>query len=299
VTNVVINVPDETQISPRTPEYLDLGESGAGPQDWSLAQDMSPLPLTSPADIAIDLHVDDYPRHQNLLGETIINRTLELEKVIVAGLEVLFRDRQPTTTCQAIPSPCRLPNPRMSCIQFSQVKILLACTENARSMGFLVRDDDTILQTIAPSPFYRHVTPADDPNKLLAAVTRPSTPVHLKPTLPQLLYPHPAFMDLIPIPVFRARAITLAATQPQFFDVWELKKDIIVEDGLVFWSSMSSGVSSGGQGQPWDMRSWEAAPWFLRKWRTLVDGEEGEVWKQSLWWQRARGEVEDRGSIGI
>ena len=63
LTNVVINVPGETQISPRTPEYLDLGESGAGPQDWSLAQDMSPLPLTSPADIAIDLHVDDYPRH--------------------------------------------------------------------------------------------------------------------------------------------------------------------------------------------------------------------------------------------
>jgi hypothetical protein len=121
--------------------------------------------------------------------------------------------------------------------------------------------------------------------------------MHLKPTLPQLLYPHPAFMDLIPMPAFRARAITLAATRPQLFDIWELKRDMIVEDGLVLWSSISSGASSGeigeGQGQPWDKRSWEAAPWFLRKWRVLFDGEEGEVWKQSLWWRRARGEVED------
>jgi hypothetical protein len=87
MTNEVTNVPDETEISPRAPEFLDLGESSAGPRDWSLTQDMSPLPLTSPADIAIDLHLDDHLRHQNVLDETIANRTLELERVVAAGLE--------------------------------------------------------------------------------------------------------------------------------------------------------------------------------------------------------------------
>jgi hypothetical protein len=94
------------------------------------------------------------------------------------------------------------------------------------------------------------------------------------------------------MPVFRARAITLAATRPHLVNMTELKKDMVVEDGLVLWSPTSSSVSShqrDGRGQPWDIRSWEAAPWFLRKWRMLVDGE-GEVWKQSLWWQTARGE---------
>ena len=297
-SNRTITVPDQHELPPRALEFLAPEDSSAAARDWSPPHDLSPSSLTLLSDIATELRSDDYLSHKNVQDETITIGGFGLERIIAAGVEVLLCGRQPATTFQSISSPSRLPDPGRNCIQFSQTKILQACFQNAQSMGFHVQDV-IMPQCIQTSPFYRPLTPADDPKKLLAAVTNPSTPAHLKPTLPQLLYPHPAFMDLIPIPVFRARAITLAATQPQFFDVWELKKDIIVEDGLVFWGSMSSGVSSGGQGQPWDMRSWEAAPWFLRKWRTLVDGEEGEVWKQSLWWQRARGEVEDRGSIGI
>ena len=287
-SNETVIFRDENEMFPSAPEFLDPRDLSDTAQGWSPTQDMSLLSLTPPLDMATELHSDDLHYHQNLVDETITNEGFGLERVIAAGLEVLLCGRQPEATSQTISSPCRLPNPRMNSIQFSQTKIFLACIQNAQSMGFLVQDA-IMPQCLATSPFHRTVTPADDPKKLLAVLTTSSTPVHLKPTLPQVLYPHPAFMDLIPIPVFRARAITLAATQPQLFDIWELKKDIFVEDGLVHWSSRSSGASSGGeQGQPWDMRSWEAAPWFLRKWRMLIDGEEGELWKQSLWWQRAR-----------
>lgn len=62
-------------------------------------------------------------------------------------------------------------------------------------------------------------------------------------------------MDLIPIPVLRERAITVAATSPQCFDIWELKKDIVLDDGLVHWSSAGSHRTSRCHDVPWDMRS--------------------------------------------
>ncbi|KFY46545.1 hypothetical protein V495_02398 [Pseudogymnoascus sp. VKM F-4514 (FW-929)] len=184
------------------------------------------------------------------------------------GLEALLHG---TSLSQKIASASRLPSPRLNCIQFYQTTFLTATIHNARSMGFIVEEESvTMSQCLGSSPFFRPVTPADDPKKLLAAITRPSTPAHLRPTLEQVLYPHPGFMDLIPIPAFRARAITLAAARPQAFDLWDLKKDMVLEEGLVPWSSIGgnprSGRMRGGQGQPWDMRSWEAAPWFLRKW---------------------------------
>jgi hypothetical protein len=49
----------------------------------------------------------------------------------------------------------------------------------------------------------------------------------------------------------------------------ELKKDMF-QDGLACWSN-NGGGKEGGMGQPWDMRSWEAAEWFVRKWSGLVD----------------------------
>lgn len=199
-------------------------------------------------------------------------------------------------------SAFHLPNPRMNCIQFARTNFVLACIHNARSMGFLVDPNNIgtmITQCLASSPFYRPVKPCDDPKEFRATVTKPSTPNHLRPTLSQVLYPHLAFMDFIPIPTLRTRAITLAAIRPQCFDMWKLKKDMALEEGLVHWSSTGSRRMGEGQGVPWDMRSWEAAPWFLRKWRLLLDGKDGEMWKQSLWWQRVRGEGDDKISSAI
>ena len=238
-----------------------------------------------PLDTAVEAYYDNNYMYLNELDTTVDHGP---------GLEALLHG---TSLSQKLVSASRLPSPRLNCIQFYQTTFLMATIHNARSMGFIVEEEDvTMSHCLGSSPFYRPVTPADDPRKLLEAITRPLTPAHLRPTLAQVLYPHPAFMDLIPIPAFRARAITLAATRPQAFGLWDLKKDMVLEEGLVPWSSVGSSPRSarvrGGKGQPWDMRSWEAAPWFLRKWRMLVDGEEGELWNQSLWWQRARGEIE-------
>jgi len=93
---------------------------------------------------------------------------------------------------------------------------------------------------------------------------QPILPAHLQPTLPQILFPHHAYLDLIPFPVLRARAITLAATRPQLFHPMDLKKDIM-QDGLVHLSS-----EGNGNGKSWDMRYWKMEPLFLKKWRMLV-----------------------------
>ena len=140
------------------------------------------------------------------------------------------------------------------------------------------------------------IAPTDDLKKILQDVTGPTTPAHLRPTLPQILYPHPAFLDLIPMSTFRARVITLLATHPHIIDMMDLKKDLAFKNGICYWTNSSNqyndtAAAQAAHGQPWDVRSWEVAPWFLRKWRVLFGGEEGDIWKQSQWWQRARGEL--------
>jgi hypothetical protein len=43
-------------------------------------------------------------------------------------------------------------------------------------------------------------------------------------------------------------------------------------------------------GNLWDVRSWEAKVWFLKKYWWLLGGEEGELVRQSEWWRSVRGE---------
>lgn len=180
-----------------------------------------------------------------------------------------------------------LPDPWRNNIQFTKTTIFNAFLTIALSLGFNLRDlvDANCLSTATQSPFYRPTTPQDDPRALLAAARLPFAPSNLQPTLPQILIPHHPFLDLIPFPALRASAVTLAAAMPHAFSMTELKKDVYIHGALVCWV----GAQSGGTGQPWDTRSWEAAPWFLRKWRLLLDGENGDIWKSSKWWREARG----------
>lgn len=175
-------------------------------------------------------------------------------------------------------------------LEFPQVSLLRICLSNARCLGINI---DTLFGWNCMSlcsPFYRPTTTTeDDPKALLAAVSSPSIPKNLQPTLPQVLFPHHPILDLIPFPGLRACAITLAATSPPLLSPLELKKDIIF-GGLVCW-----GTKKNPGGQPWDMRSWEAAPWFLEKWRLLVDGRDGELSRQSTWWRGMRGGFNSSG----
>lgn len=181
-----------------------------------------------------------------------------------------------------------LADPYQNAISFSQVTILNICALNAKCLGMAPEDfiSDNCLSLC--SPFYRPATASDDPTALLATVSKPYIPKFLQPTLSQILFPHHPIFDLIPIPAFRERAIMLATTSPALLNSLELKRDIMC-GGLVCWGTRY-GSSHGGNGQPWDVRSWEAAPWFLEKWRLLVGGKDGDLWKQSVWWRNLRGE---------
>lgn len=172
-----------------------------------------------------------------------------------------------------------LADPIINALQFTPATAFKAALENALILHV---DLATIRTPACSSPFYRPVAPQDDPQSLLASVSHPEIPAHLQPTLAQVLYPHHPFLDLLPFPLLRANAITMWTLMPHVFDLADFKNDIIFNGALVCWTSNSSF-------HPWDMRSWEAAPWFLEKWRMLLDGECGEIWQQSSWWWNMRG----------
>lgn len=204
---------------------------------------------------------------------------ISIEDVLVTGVQVLLFNGSSPTSIQDPPmsatttSP-RLPSPYANTLQINRTRTLSACLRNALSIG-LLPSDVTKPFCIGPSLFYRPHSPSDDPVALLAAASKPGIPIHLQPTLPQVLYQHPAFLDLIPLPGFRTKIILAGANRGwgamglERFDVFELKKDMF-QDGLA-WGGKDSCGRRDAQGQPWDMRSWEAAEWFVKKWRGLLD----------------------------
>lgn len=211
---------------------------------------------------------DEY-HGQGLSKNEFGNQGLELESFFHPELSIVSgaqAQTQMNSMYLAIPSllpDFYKPYPRRSklspSIAYMHVAILLGITLHDLANGK------------HSSPFYRQTTAEDDPKALLAAAAIPSLPAHLQPTLPQILFPHNPNLDLLPFPLLRARAITLAATTPQLVNLKELKMDIL-RDGLVCWHS--SNDDDNGTGQPWDIHSWEAASWFKKKWRMLFDEED-------------------------
>ncbi|CAH0027712.1 unnamed protein product [Clonostachys rhizophaga] len=174
-----------------------------------------------------------------------------------------------------------MPDPRANTQEFLETTICSAILHNGLSLGF---DLETIADCSIEcmSPFYRPTTPQDDPVALLASAISHlavEPPVYLRPTLAQVLIPHHASLDLIPLPNLRDRAIMLSAAMPTVFNIWELKVDIYERGGL--------GVSKGnGRGwranQPWQRESWVAAPWFLRKWSMFLEDDKEQLSAHSI-----------------
>lgn len=139
----------------------------------------------------------------------------------------------------------------------------------------------------------------------------------LRPTREQITIPHHPFFDIFPFPTFRRnvlRSETLLdedeicnGKPPGENTRQDLKTDILTErgttdiiTGLICWGGAgigkrdrNSATGSTSSGTPWDHRSWEAKPWFLRKYWTLLGGEDGELIRQSEWWRSVRGEDEE------
>lgn len=149
-------------------------------------------------------------------------------------------------------------------LEDAQTTVFTACLRNAICLGLNLYEL-LVCSSNYMSPFFRPVTTAQtDPGALVASSARGSLPAHLQPTLAQIMIPHHVSIDLIPLPLFRDRAIMMAAAMPHLFDLWDLKLDIYVRNALVCWRHRR-----GTTYQPWDLRGWQATPWFLRKW-TMV-----------------------------
>lgn len=131
------------------------------------------------------------------------------------------------------------------------------------------------------SPFYQPMPMSDitGGHQTMAAIStsvHDSLPASLRPTWAQILIPHHASLDLIPLPKLRERAILTTAALPHLFSLWEMKLDIYTRDALVL--CQVSNIAGAGAGsttsQPWDKSSWKVAPWFLSKWKMVVDTDE-------------------------
>jgi hypothetical protein len=204
----------------------------------------------------------------------------------------------------------RMADPYMNGLQQAFVNVYHATMRNSIALRFdLVKLAQC--STEYSSPIYQpDATPQTDMRVLFARSGLPrDLPANLRPTRAQYLVPHHPCIDLIPIPSFRDRAIILAATQPEQYSLDDLKADVYHHDGLLVWGSVGARQEGGrddsfwdydycqsSQWQPWDRRAWEAAPWFLQKWSKAVGGPDGELSRQSRWWNSVR---EARKATGV
>ncbi|ETS85874.1 hypothetical protein PFICI_03899 [Pestalotiopsis fici W106-1] len=164
---------------------------------------------------------------------------------------------------------------------------LTASHANCRILGF---DPQVILQHHAKSPFVNtaHAMSCGTFNTGISGATemqqyRSQKVINdMHPTLEQLTIPHHPYLDLIPWPSFRSRAIIASSMNPPLIDKNELCLDLL-SDGLCCHGIPGVSLHGRGEGTPWDSRSWEARPWFLQKWSYLTGGS--DVQQTSLWWR--------------
>jgi hypothetical protein len=194
------------------------------------------------------------------------------------------------------------PDLYMNMLQFSPATIFTSCLTNAVSLGL----DPSVIANCGVehiSPFYQpnlsitldHATLIQAGSNILSTFNNTSIPVHLRPTMAQILIPHHTSLDLIPLPFLRERAIMLSAAMPHVFNNWELKLDIYERGGLTIWRlKHEKGESVRDTYPPWDMKSWEAAPWFLKKWCMLMGREYDKMHNQSIGWQVVRDMISSR-----
>jgi hypothetical protein len=189
------------------------------------------------------LRLDDTKENLALV-KTSIARGHNIHDVFLAGLSALGReDRQ-----AAAPSPH---SDRL--LTLVPLLTLQAYISIAIKVGYSSGDlHDQDMKT----HFYQRNTSF---NAILASVE--NIPLQLRPTMSQIMYPHPPWMDLLPFPVLRERAVMMQVANSSAIDMDELKDDLYLRNGLICWRS----GHKGGSGHAWDYRNWEAEPWFLKK----------------------------------
>ncbi|KAH7258954.1 uncharacterized protein BKA55DRAFT_609717 [Fusarium redolens] len=149
------------------------------------------------------------------------------------------------------------------------LNVTIAVANNATVLGF-----DRTLMCIdeAISPFNLNGPMSPDYN----------APVALQPTEVQKSVLHHPWLDIFPFPKFRDNVIL--AADAELLDDGELCEDIseinwenVERPSLIVWGDASV------------PHSWEASPWFLRKWGWLLQGCP-ELIETTNQWRQSRGE---------
>lgn len=180
-------------------------------------------------------------------------------------------------------------------LHFKLFNNVTAFRTNTEELGVPFQD---ILRDKAESPFYKEGVNEEEAQEIAASSRFNSLKSGLRPSSIQIRLSHHAWLDTFPCSIFRANAIRLISMDPPMIDEDELCADI-VKDGLICWGSYLEGdEETSGSGAPWDLRSWEAQPWFLKKWWIVVGGEEGPLFQQTRWWHELRGDRLPHGLVG-
>ncbi|PWY80722.1 hypothetical protein BO70DRAFT_362679 [Aspergillus heteromorphus CBS 117.55] len=180
----------------------------------------------------------------------------------------------------------------------NNLRIETVCNITAlRSIGMHIGvSEEMLCADESFSPFFRssaHSTDELAKSNMIGAVQRifKTLKPDLRPSREQITVQHHPYIDILPFPTLRKNLIT----RPGEFDEDEFFHDIIT--GLVCWGGAGLGrrdrqESTGfaSSGTPWDVRSWEARVWFLKKYWRLLGGEDGELVRQSEWWRGIRGD---------
>jgi hypothetical protein len=230
-----------------------------------------------------------------------LEQNTNLKELVLAGARILSRLNGPDIWyIKSSPLPsivgegCYLSIPSLLSFPLG-AGFFSACLANGYLLGI---DPHSFMSDDAISPFLQKLP--ELPLEALDGKTRAyhnrvdKTRVHLqqislhgltndlRPTHEQLTIPHHPYLDVIPWPSFRARAIVASSMDPPLIDEGDLCLDLL-NNGLYCYNMCAVSLHGRGEGTPWDCRSWEAKPWFMRKWSLLTSGP--DVLQSSKWWR--------------
>jgi hypothetical protein len=180
-----------------------------------------------------------------------------------------------------------LPNAYANHLRLKQFTTISALRSSIESLGL------TFSQLSNPdteSPFYRGPLSKDVAEMTITKERFDDVAPHLRPTIAQIRHRHHPYLDGLPFPTLRERIIDACSLESPILDEEDLCDDL-EKGGLICWGSyLGDGNRATGSGAPWDYRSWEAQPWFLRKWWFFIGGSQGELFQQTRWWHEIRGD---------
>lgn len=205
-------------------------------------------------------------------------------------IRVLRFKTPPSTTSNTL---MMTTNPYQSNLRLDTICTISALVDLGLHVGLT---EEIICADESLSPFYRFSV-TDNPEKddmMINTVQQifRTLKVDLRPGREQITIKHHPQIDILPFPTLRKNFIL----QQELIDEDEFFHDVLA--GLVCWGSAGPAGKRDREentgfistGTPWDSRSWEAKEWFLRKYWSLLGGEEGELVRQTEWWRGIRGD---------